>query len=225
MVLAWAGRPKHHMRALGLGRLSGRYTILIADDHPICVEALTIAARALPERIDVKTAARISEIREALAVQKFDVILLDLSLEDSDGLDTLMTVRNLAPSVPIGVVSGNENDNIMRQALALGARGFIPKTASLSEMTKALGVLLDGGAWFSADLYGPADDGHEASPLTKLTRAQLRVLEETAKGQTNRQIACALGITEPTVKTHMSAIFKTLGVSSRSQAILTIKGG
>jgi DNA-binding NarL/FixJ family response regulator len=184
------GHPKHHMRALEPRTLSDRYT----DDHPICVEALTIAARAVPKRIDIKTAARISEIREAVTVQKFDVILLDLSLKDSDGLDTLMTVRNLAPSVPIGVVSGNENDNIMRQALALGARGFIPKSASLSEMTK-------------------------------LTRAQLRVLEETAKGQTNREIAHALGITEPTVKTHMSAVFKTLGVSSRSQAILAIKGG
>jgi DNA-binding NarL/FixJ family response regulator len=214
------GHPKHHMRALEPRTLSDRYTILIADDHPICVEALTIAARAVPKRIDIKTAARISEIREAVTVQKFDVILLDLSLKDSDGLDTLMTVRNLAPSVPIGVVSGNENDNIMRQALALGARGFIPKSASLSEMTTALGVLLDGGAWFSASLYDAADDGHKNSPLTKLTRAQLR-----AKGQTNREIAHALGITEPTVKTHMSAVFKTLGVSSRSQAILAIKGG
>ena len=207
------------------GKLSKRYTILIADDHPICVQALTIAARALPKHIDVETAAGISEIREALVAKKFDVILLDLSLNDSDGLDTLMTVRNLAPSIPIGVVSGNDKDNVMRQALALGARGFIPKTASLSEMTAALGVLLDGGAWFPKDLYGPTAEEQIGSPLTKLTRAQLRVLEETAKGQTNLEVARALGITEPTVKTHMSAVFRTLGVSSRSQAILAIKGG
>ena len=92
-------------------------------------------------------------------------------------------------------------------------------------MTAALGVMLDGGAWFPANLYGPADDRHGDSPLAKLTRAQLRVLEETAKGQTNLQIALVLDITVPTVKTHMSAIFKALGVSSRSQAILAIKGG
>lgn len=198
-------------------------SLLIADDHPLCVEALTIAAHALASPVEVHIAESISEIREQVATLNFDAILLDLSLKDSDGLDTLLIARSLAPSTPIAVVSANDKEQVMRQALALGARGFIPKSAPLSEMTTAINVLLTGGAWFPAGLYATADKSEAHSNCAQLSRAQIRVLAEAAKGYTNKEIAQSLGIREPTVKTHMSAVFKVLNVTNRSQAILAVK--
>ena len=135
-----------------------------------------------------------------------------------------MVTRGLAPDTPIAVVSANDKDHVVRQALALGARGFISKSAPLSEMTTAINVLLTGGAWFSTNLYTTNDNMAEPSQNARLSRAQLRVLAEAAKGRTNREIAQCLGIQEPTVKTHMSAVFRILNVTNRSQAILAVKG-
>ena len=204
--------------------LQTHFSVLIVDDHPLCVEALTIAARASSNSVEIHHAESISEVRERVSALAFDAILLDLSLKDSDGLDTLLVARSLVPNTPIAVVSANDRERVMRQALALGARGFISKSAPLSEMTTAINVLLTGGAWFPADLYATTGKPEVQSQHAQLSRAQLRVLAEAAKGCTNREIARALGIREPTVKTHMSAVFKVLNVKNRSQAILAVRG-
>lgn len=143
--------------------------------------------------------------------------MLDLHMEDSSGLSALMDLRQDFPALPIVIVSASEEPRVYAAAKQLGAAGFVPKSAGLDDMRKSLAAVRDGDRSF------PANDGREDEDLTRmasLTPAQRRILGAIRQGLLNKQIAYEHDISEATVKAHITAIFRKLGVSNRTQAVL-----
>lgn len=201
-------------------------TILIADDHPLFRDALRGAvARALPgaellEAENVTTMQRLAE-----AHPEADLLLLDLNMPGAQGFSALAHVRGQFPSLPVIVVSAHEDPAIIRRALGHGAAGYIPKSASLEAIVEALRVVLDGDTWappgldFEDGALG-RDESDLASRIAELTPQQFRVLGMLGSGLLNKQIAWELGVSEATIKAHMTAILRKLGASNRTQAVL-----
>lgn len=201
-------------------------SLLVVDDHPICAAALSMASRAVDSDAAVTMVSTITEVETALRERRFDLVLLDLMLPDVNGLSGLAMVRSVSPTTPVAIVSGRDDMVTIRQGLALGAKGFISKSAKIDEMIAAIRVLLAGGRWFPDTAM--TDDGDtEADALARrlgeLSTAQLRVLRAIAGGQQNKQIAYELGLAEPTIKSHLAAIFRKLGVANRTQAVLAFQ--
>ncbi|URW75083.1 response regulator transcription factor [Sphingomonas donggukensis] len=198
---------------------------MIADDHPMVSTAMKMAVNAVDPAVMVETASTLGEAEQRLRARRFDLLLLDLLLPDVQGFAGLAVARALAPTTPIAIVSSHDDEATVRQAARLGARGFISKAAPVDDMMAALRVLLDGGQWLPDGATVPdAQAGPSAADrIGELSVAQLRVLRGTASGRQNKQIAFDLGISEPTVKSHLSAIFKKLGVTNRTQAVLALR--
>jgi len=167
----------------------------------------------------ISTAETLAGIQELLRTESFDALLLDLALKDCQGLANLAAVQAVAPRLPVLVVSGNAASDLPAKAAMLGARGFLNKTAPLAEMKSAIAVILEGGTWF------PQREDQGERPIGRLSPAQLRVMSELAQGKSNKLIAYSLGLTEPTIKSHLSAIYRALGVHNRSQALLALRHG
>ncbi|QQP94661.1 response regulator transcription factor [Lysobacter sp. K5869] len=200
-------------------------TLLIADDHPLFREALRGAvARVLPD-----AALREADSVDALyalveAESDADLLLLDLNMPGAQGFSALVHLRALHPQLPIVVVSAREEPATMRRALDHGAVGFIPKSADAATLGEAITTVLDGDRWAPpAAIAAPAAnaDEHEAAQrLRDLTPQQFRVLQMLGAGLLNKQIGYELGVSEATVKAHVTAILRKLGANNRTQAVL-----
>ena len=200
-------------------------TLLIADDHPLFREALRGAvARVLPD-------ARLCEAENVDALYLLveaepdaDLLLLDLNMPGAHGFSALVHLRALHPQLPIVVVSAREEPVVMRRALDHGAIGFIPKSADAKTLGEALSAVLEGDRWAPpAALNAPATtpDEHDAAHrLRDLTPQQFRVLQMLGSGLLNKQIAFDLGVSEATIKAHVTAILRKLGANNRTQAVL-----
>ncbi len=193
--------------------------IVIADDHPLFRAALAQAvARAMPQA-EIEQCSSLATAEAALDRAPASLVLLDLKMTDSDGFAGLLALREAYPATPLVVVSASEEPETIRRALALGAAGFIPKSADLEAMAQALDAILDGETW--APPCGAADA--PGAEQARLTPAQVKILVGLQKGRLNKQIAFDMGVTEATVKAHMTAIFRKLGVQNRTQAVLAAK--
>lgn len=209
------------------------YKILIADDHPLFREAISSVIASgfegseIIETDDLDSALEITRENDDL-----DLILLDLNMPGMHGLNGLITLRNEAPTIPVVIVSAEEDKQIVLQAITYGAVGFITKSSPRAQMTEAIQQILNGNVYLPSDIIRTSkesshrrtrSDENLISPelLNSLTRRQLLVLERMAKGESNKQIAYNLNIAETTVKAHVSAILRKLGVHNRVQAILS----
>ncbi|GAA0387324.1 response regulator transcription factor [Brevundimonas terrae] len=194
--------------------------IVVADDHPLFREALVSAVRKARPDASVVECSSFAEAEAALNAGTVDLMLLDLKLSDVEGMTGLNLVRANHPAVPVVVVSASEEPHTVRHALAVGASGFIPKSASLETMVEAIGQIMEGETW--APDVGEAE-GEEAdlqSRIASLTPSQLRILEGLKAGRLNKQIAYDLGVTEATIKAHLTSVFRKLGVQNRTQAVI-----
>lgn len=194
------------------------HRIVIADDHPLFRAALTHAVSSVWPGAQVVEASSAAEARAALA-EATDCLLLDLHMEDSHGLNVLMDMRQDFPAVPVVIVSASEESRVYSAAAQLGAAAFIPKSASLPVMREALQAVREGDSWFPAADEGAAED-EDLAKIGSLTPAQRRILDHMRAGLLNKQIAYELSISEATVKAHITAIFRKLGVISRTQAAM-----
>ena len=153
-----------------------------------------------------------------------DLILLDLTMPGARGFSGLMYLRAQYPSVPVVVVSANDDPAVIRRCMSFGASGFIPKTLGIEEMRNAIMRVLKGGVWTPPDVDLGAGSDAEATELmarlATLTPQQVRVLMMLSEGLLNKQIAYELSVSEATVKAHVSAILQKLGVESRTQAVI-----
>ncbi|WP_415888275.1 response regulator [Neptuniibacter sp. SY11_33] len=209
------------------------YKILIADDHPLFREAIinvienSFTGCQTLETEDLDSALTIAQNEEEL-----DLILLDLNMPGMNGLNGLITLRNDLPTVPVVIVSAEEDKQIVLQAITYGAVGFITKSSPRDQMTEALQQILAGNVYLPSDIIRASQpdnrrnqrkDENQIPPelLSSLTRRQLLVLERMSKGESNKQIAYNLNIAETTVKAHVSAILRKLGVHNRIQAVLS----
>ncbi len=200
-------------------------TLLIADDHPLFREALRGAvARVLPDA-QLREADSVGALYQLVESEPdADLLLLDLNMPGAQGFSALVHLRALHPQLPIVVVSAREEPAVMRRALDHGAVGFIPKSADAKTLGEAISAVLAGDRWApSSALEAPATaaDEHDAAQRVRdLTPQQFRVLQMLGAGLLNKQIAYDLGVSEATVKAHMTAILRKLGASNRTQAVL-----
>lgn len=211
------------------------YKILIADDHPLFREAITnVIETGFPEAETLETEDLETALSLAQTHDDLDLVLLDLNMPGMNGLNGLISLRNEAPTIPVVIVSAEDDKQIVLQAITCGAVGFISKSSPRAQMTEALEQILQGNVYLPSDIIRQSDqessrrnrrnnEHPQIAPelLSSLTRRQLLVLERMAKGESNKQIAYNLHIAETTVKAHVSAILRKLGVHNRVQAILS----
>jgi two-component system nitrate/nitrite response regulator NarL len=206
-------------------------SILIADDHSLVREGLKLALADLPAACEIVEAASAQEVLDTMSsTSKVDLIVLDLHMPGVNDLDLLKTLCNSYPDVPLVVVSADENPRTMQRVVEHGAVGFIPKSAAHNVLAGALQLVMSGGVYIPTQLLDrPATSALAAgmaatgNPRDVLTGRQMDVLELVAEGQPNKEIARRLGLSEHTVKIHLSAIFKTLGVSNRTEAAIACR--
>lgn len=192
--------------------------VVIADDHPLFRSALAHAVGKVWADAAIIEASSAAEARAALADGAgAEALLLDLHMADSTGLSVLMDLRQDYPALPIVIVSASEEPRVAAAAAQLGAAGFIPKSASLDAMREGLAAVQGGDGWFPA---GGVDTDDDLARIASLTPAQRRILGAIRLGLLNKQIAYELAISEATVKAHITAILRKLGVNSRTQAVL-----
>jgi DNA-binding NarL/FixJ family response regulator len=199
--------------------------VIIADDHPLFRSALRQAVETTQAGADIAEAGSFEEMTAALDAQgEADLVLLDLTMPGVQGFSGLLFLRADHPSVPVLVVSGNDDASIIRRCIEFGAAGFLPKRFGTQEMGEAIRTVLDGGTWTPADidLSQPVDKetADIVRRLATLTPQQVRVLMMLSQGLLNKQIAYEIGVSEATVKAHVSAILEKLDVDSRTQAVI-----
>lgn len=200
--------------------------VLIIEDHALVREGLLLAVRGLEEKAETLGAEDADAALRLLdAHDDIDLILLDLMLPGTSGMALLGVIRKRYPTIPVVILSALDDAETASRALRQGASGFVPKSSSTDVLLGALGQVLDGDVYLPPHMREAMarEGGGRSRSLADrygLTAAQMRVLELLTQGKTNRQIAEMLGVTEGTVKIHVSAIFKALNVTNRSQALL-----
>jgi DNA-binding NarL/FixJ family response regulator len=204
--------------------------ILIADDHPLFREALKGAVAGNFEDASLLEADSVASLQDRLASgPELDLLLLDLHMPGAIGFSALVHTRAHHPATPVVVVSGDEDPGVMRRAIAHGASGFIPKSANAATIGRAITTVLEGEVWLPAEAHGgqtqpTPEETDIAGRVASLTPQQFRVLTMLAEGLLNKQIAWELKVSEATIKAHMTAIMKKLGVQNRTQAVLSVSG-
>ena len=203
--------------------------LLVVEDHALVREGLAQTLRQLENGVEVQG---VSDAPAAMALleagERFDMLLLDLGLPGMDGMTCLATLRKGFPELPVVILSGYDDAHTVSKALKAGAAGFVPKTYSSDRLLDALRQVRSGRVFApeasaAGEIAAHEPIGGHADPAEfGLTARQAEVLGLMARGKSNRQIAELLGLSEGTVKIHLTAIFKVLGVSSRTQAMVVI---
>ena len=224
--------------------------VLLIDDHPLILSALQAVITGLSDGVFVTGVGSATAARAKMQQSSdYDMVLLDLSLGDTDGFDLLVELRSTYPAVPVVVVSASERASDVIRAIDLGAMGFVPKRSSTEALTNALRVVMSGGLYVPPTMLGldmasmramgamGADDsvsvlGDGVRPEAHqkvgtledlgLTPRQAEVLGLLLKGMPNKLVARALNVSVETVKDHVAAVLRALGVSTRTQAVLAV---
>ena len=207
--------------------------IVIADDHPLFRGALRQAVAGVLPAAKIDQAGSFEELTALLELDpEVDLILLDLTMPGISGFSGLIYLRAQYPAIPVVVVSASDDAGTIRRSLDFGASGFIPKRFGVDTLRDAIVKVMDGDVWIppDVDLSAAADPemARLRDRLVTLTPQQMRVLMMLSEGLLNKQIAYELGVSEATIKAHVSAILQKLGVESRTQAVIAaakISGG
>ena len=207
--------------------------LVIADDHPLFRDALRQAVAGVVASAQIDEAGSFEELTALLEEDSdVDLVLLDLTMPGISGFSGLIYLRAQYPAIPVVIVSASDDGGTIRQSLDFGASGFIPKRFGVDTLRDAITKVLGGDVWVPADTdLSSATDPDLArlrERLVTLTPQQVRVLMMLSEGLLNKQIAYELGVSEATIKAHVSAILQKLGVESRTQAVIAaakIAGG
>lgn len=216
--------------------------VLLVDDHPLILSALKAMIENLHPGVQVVALASDLAVRQSIADnEEHDLVLLDLQLGDVTGFDLLRDMRTAWPSVPVVVISASDRASDVIQAIDLGAMGFLPKRMSTEALADALKLVMEGGIFVptmsvgdlvatpeapGVDAADGADHGQQQNPQNYdhlgITPRQSDVLALLLQGAPNKDIARRLGLSVETVKDHVQAVLRALGVSSRTQAVLAV---
>jgi DNA-binding NarL/FixJ family response regulator len=205
-------------------KFNGDGWALVVDDHPLFCDALELTLRSVSSLSRVETANALAQALEVISRSSPPaLILLDLNLPDVSGLDGLIRLKRAANATPIIIVSSMTENAIIDGAIVAGAAGFVPKHSARSVFREALDQIAQGKVYTPAGYVEGAarsEDTATLARLSSLTNQQARILELICEGLLNKQIAYELSIAETTVKAHVTAIMRKLGVQSRTQAVL-----
>ena len=200
--------------------------VIVADDHPLFRTAIKEALQASQGETTFLEANSFETLQVLVDEnQDVDLVLLDLHMPGVSGFAGLVYLCKRYPSVPVVIISANEDPVVIQRALAHGAAGFIPKSSNIKTITSAINDILMGEIWAPVSIQ-PNLPGKNVSELAlaermaQLTPQQFKVLMMVSQGMLNKQIAYDMGISEATVKAHVTAIMHKLGVSNRTQAVL-----
>ncbi len=201
--------------------------IIVADDHPLFRGALIEALNGIENTKTIIETGDFDATKKAVSEHPdADLLLLDLSMPGVTGLSGIVTIQALQQSLPVAVVSATDDAVTVNRAIELGASGFISKSSTLEDIRTAIRSVLDGDVHIPAGAVLGQDSDPEVaemiSSIRALTPQQARVLGMLAEGLLNKQIAYELGVSEATVKAHVSAVLQKLGVDSRTQAVIKL---
>ncbi len=218
-----------------MGNENPVFRIIVADDHALVRGGLVQLVRLVEENVEIIEANDFNQTLELLSEgQAIDLLLLDLLMPGMNGMEGIKQICKDSPDVPVIVVSARENVTAIRNALAAGAVGYIPKTSSPDVMMSAIKLVLSGGVYVPPHVLGLSEQIEEtiedqlaaekgnllpSRGYSKLTQRQQEVLDLMALGKSNKEIADELGLTTGTVKMHSSRIFKSLNVQNRTEAV------
>jgi len=192
--------------------------ILLADDHKLVRAGLVLVLKQMDTSVDLLEAG---SGREAVDIARentdLDLVLMDLDLPEGSGLEAMVEINTLYPKLPVVILSAMEDQSVIARAMKMGARGFIPKTASGEVMVNSLRLVMSGGVCLPIG-YNDAQRGEEDSEVPNLTHRQMEVLKLMAKGSSNKEIARHLEISENTVRVHISAVINALDATNRTEA-------
>ncbi|TQV85662.1 response regulator transcription factor [Exilibacterium tricleocarpae] len=200
----------------------------IADDHPLFRSALLDVINQHFVDADITESSDLDTTLAALEqLADIDLLLLDINMPGSQDLFGLVSVREKFPSVPVAMVSASEDPDTISKAIGHGASAYIPKSVSPRDIYQALNAVLAGDKWVPAAVRQQlkpvgAEEKNLAAKIAALTPQQYKVLCYLREGLLNKQIGYELGVTEATVKAHITAIFRKLGVSNRTQAVIVL---
>lgn len=208
--------------------ISPNSTVLIVEDHPLFCDALSMTLNDCLSISDIKTASCMADALDLLkAGASPDIIILDLNLPDVSGMDGLLRLKSAMPGTPVVVVSSLSDNKIVTSVIQSGAAGFVSKDSPREVIATALQTVWNGDLFTPSDYVAPSGETDELNEtqrfitrLSELTPQQGRILQYICEGKLNKQIAYDLSIAEATVKAHVTAILRKLGVQSRTQAVL-----
>jgi DNA-binding NarL/FixJ family response regulator len=196
-----------------------RPVVVIADDHPLMRAALRSALAALdPEPVFLEAGDADGVMALVVSRDDIDLVLLDLRMPGVGSVAGVRQLRERTPGTPIAVISGAEEPGVAAALIGMGVAGFIPKSDAPQTIVDAVRLILSGGVYAPPQLLAERGAGQD---VPSLTERQLEVVRLLARGQSNKEIARALGITEGTVKVHLLSVFRVLGVRNRTQAVLS----
>lgn len=209
--------------------------ILVVDDHPLIRAGIGHILGRLADDVAVTEAGDVEQSLELLGANEFDLVLVDLMMPGMNGFEGLASIRSMAGSAPVVVISMKERSEDVRQSIEAGAVGYIPKSSEPDILINALKLVLSGGVYLPPNVLGSPDarsrdldqgrDVREPSDdqFARLTPRQREVLSLMAQGKSNKEIAMELGLAAGTVKIHVSSIFKALKVSNRTRAVIAAR--
>ena len=204
-------------------------TFIVADDHPLFREALIHAIGNCVEDADIIEADSLDTLQAVVESNpEADLLLLDLNMPGVSGFSALAYIRSKHESLPTVIVSAMDDPAVIRRSIQHGASGFIPKSSAISTLEKGIRAVLDGEVWVPEGINLQDDrlDSEEAeiaAALSSLTPHQFRVLMMLGEGLLNKQIAYQLGVSEATIKAHVTAILRKMHVNNRTQAVLAVE--
>jgi DNA-binding NarL/FixJ family response regulator len=204
-------------------------TIFLADDHPVVRDGLRAILETQPDFAVIGESGDGADAVAQVTALRPDVLLLDLEMPGVDGVEALRQIQRAAPDTRVLVFTAYDTDERILAAVQAGAQGYLLKGAPREQLFEAVRVIHDGGSLLQPAVASkllrqvqsgarPASGGDQASDLTP---REIEVLRQLARGQANKQIAAHLGISERTVKFHVSAIFRKLDVTNRTEAVAT----
>ncbi|MBE9559585.1 MAG: response regulator transcription factor [Proteobacteria bacterium] len=201
--------------------------ILIADDHELIREGIRQSLQNLIPDGVIFEAEDEQQVQTVLQSERIDVLLLDLVLPNGKSFKLLENAIVEYPEMKVAMLTASEDVNDVRKCMGFGASAFITKTSGKTNLVNALRLVIEGGVFISPDLIdkineSQADGGSndDNKKIDSLTNRQKEVLELVCKGSSNKEIANLLGLSDNTVKIHVTAILKSLDVSNRTQAVL-----
>lgn len=199
--------------------------ILLVDDHALIREGMKFLLGDIDETIELDEAGNCDEALAHAAERAYDLVLLDLKMPGTQGMDALTLFREHHPDLPIVILSGEGTPHLVRETIESGCMGFIPKTSTPQVFAQALKLVLAGGVYLPPDVLEPSrledhSGGHTRSgAIVGLSHRQLQVLRCVIEGKPNKVIARELDVSEHTVKAHLSVVYRVLDVHNRTEAV------
>mgnify|MGYP001815123928 CR=1 FL=1 len=204
-------------------------TFIVADDHPLFRDALIHAIGNCVENAQIVEADSLDSLQTVVEENPdADLLFLDLNMPGVSGFSALAYIRNNHASLPTVIVSAMDEPGVIRRAIQHGASGFIPKSSAIATIEDGIKAVLDGEVWLPSgvelrDSGLSGDEVDVAEAVSSLTPHQFRVLMMLSEGLLNKQIAYQLGVSEATIKAHVTAIFRKMNVHNRTQAVLAVQ--